>query len=163
MTPRSVHRYPLRALSLDYAGAACGLGLSLGLIAFVRLAAPVAWVLAGSAALFLVYFARTVRRHLTRFELDDAGIRAVGPAPVTAGAAIRWDELRALRLDYYSTRADRERGWMQLKLADAQHTIRIESDLEGFPQIVQRAASEAARLELALEPGTVSNLQSLGA
>jgi len=158
---RSLHAYPLHALGRDYAGAAAGLGVSLGLIVFVRLAAPIAWVLTGSAVLFLVYFARTVCRQLTRIELDENGIRAVGPAVLTSGAAIRWDDLRALRLDYFSTRADREGGWMQLKLADAQHTIRIDSDLEGFAQLAERAAREAARLELALEPGTVSNLQAL--
>jgi len=158
---RSQHAYPLRAVASDYAGATAGLGVSLGLIAFVRLAAPVAWVLAGCAMLFLVYFSRTVCRQLTRIELDENGIRAVGPAVLTSGAAIRWDDLRALRLDYFSTRADRERGWMQLKLADAQHTIRIDSDLDGFTQVAERAAREAARLELALEPGTVSNLQAL--
>lgn len=157
MTLRSRHGYPLRALGLDYAGAAAGLGLSLGLIVFIRLAAPVAWVLAGSAALFLVYFARTVCRQLTHIELDEIGIRAAGPL----GAAIRWADLRALRLDYYSTRADREGGWMQLKLGDGQRTIRIDSGLEGFAQVAERAASEAARLELALDPGTVSNLVAL--
>ena len=161
MTLRSQHRYPMRALGRDYAGAAAGLGLSAGLIVFVRLAAPVAWLLAGSAALFLVYFARTVCRQLTRIELDETGIRAVGPAVVTSGAAIRWDDLRALRLDYYSTRADREGGWMQLKLGDGQRTIRIDSDLEGFALVAERAAREAARLDLALEPGTVNNLLAL--
>jgi hypothetical protein len=157
MVPGSSHGYPLRALGLDYAGAAAGLGVSLGLIVFLRLAAPIAWIAAATAALFLVYFARTVCRQLTRIVLDEAGIRAEGPL----GAAIRWDELRALRLDYYSTRADRERGWMQLKLADAQHTIRIDSDLEGFAQVAERAALEAARLDLALDPGTLNNLVAL--
>jgi hypothetical protein len=157
VTPRSLHGYPWRALGLDYAGATAGLGISAGLIVFVRLAAPVAWVLAGLAALFLVYFGRTVCRQLTQIELDEAGIRAVGPL----GAAIRWDDLRALRLDYYSTRADREGGWMQLKLGDGQRTIRIDSDLEGFAQVAERAALVAARLDLALDPGTLNNLLAL--
>lgn len=161
MTEHSLHGYRLRALGFDYAGATAGLGLSLALLGFVHPAAPVAWVLAGSSVLFLVYFARTVCRQLTRIELDATGIRAFGPIHGPSGAAIRWDELRVLRLDYYSTRADRERGWMQLKLADAQHTIRIDSGLEGFAQVAGRAAREAARLQLALEPGTASNLRAL--
>jgi len=156
-----IHVYPRRALALDYAGATAGLGISAGLLVFVRLAAPVAGVLAGSAALFLVYFARTVCRQLTRIELDENGIRAVGPAVLTSGAAIRWDDLRALRLDYYSTRADREGGWMQLKLADARRTIRIDSDLEGFARVAERAVLAASRLDLALDPGTVKNLHAL--
>jgi hypothetical protein len=161
VTPRSLHGYPLRALVSDYAGAAAGLGISVGLVVFVRLAVPVAWVLGGSAALFLVYFARTVCRQLTRIELDENGIRVVGPAVIASGAAIRWDDLRALRLDYYSTRADREGGWMQLKLGDGQSTIRIDSDLEGFAQVAERAAREASRLDLALDPATLNNLLAL--
>jgi len=156
-----LHRYPLRALGLDYAGAAAGLGLTLGPLVFVRLAAPVAWVMGGAAVLFLVYFGRTVCRQLTRIELDEIGIRAAGPALLTSRAAIRWDALRALRLDYFSTRADREGGWMQLKLGDGQRTIRIDSGLEGFAQVAGRAAREAARRELALDPATVNNLHAL--
>ncbi|HEY6966230.1 MAG TPA: hypothetical protein VI229_02085 [Burkholderiales bacterium] len=161
MTPRSRHGYPWRALGLDYAGAAAGLAVSAALLVFVRLAAPVGWVVAGSAALFLVYFGRTVCRQLTHIELDEAGIRVVGPALVPSRAAIRWDDLRALRLEYYSTRADREGGWMQLKLGDGQRTIRIDSGLEGFAQVAERAALEAARLDLALDAGTLNNLLAL--
>lgn len=157
----SRHGYPMRSLALDYAGAAAGLGLSAGLVVFVRLAAPVAWALAGAAALFLVYFARTVCRQLTHIELDEIGIRVVGPALVPSCAAIRWEHLRALRLDYYSTRVDREGGWMQLKVGDGQRTIRIDSDLDGFARVVERAAREAARLDLALDAGTVNNLVAL--
>jgi len=127
----------------------------------MRLAAPVAWVLTAVAALFLVYFGRTVCRQLTHIELDEAGICARGPAPGLLSAAIRWDDLRLLRLDYYSTRADREGGWMQLKLGDAQRTIRIDSDLDGFVQIVERAARAAAERGLPLGASTLANLEAL--
>lgn len=152
------YRYPLRALAFDYAGSIAGLACTLGPVVFIRLATPVAWVLAAAAALFLVYFARTVCRQLTHIELDEAGIRAAGPL----GVAIRWEDLRALRLDYYSTRHDREGGWMELKLHDAQRTIRIDSGLEGFVAIVGRAAQAAARRGLALDAATAGNLEALG-
>jgi hypothetical protein len=154
-------RYPLRVLGFDYAGSSAGFACSLGLIGFTRLAAPAAWALTAAAALFLVYFARTVCRQLTHIELDEAGIRARGPALGLLSAAIRWDDLRLLRLDYYSTRADREGGWMQLKLGDAQRRIRIDSDLDGFAQIVDRAARAAAQRGLALDAATLANFQAL--
>ena len=164
---RSRFGYPMRALMLDYAGGGAGLVVTLGPLGFVPLAAPVAWLLTALAALFLVYFGRTVCRQLTHIELDAAGIRVKGPAFSRPGAAIRWENLRSLCLEYYSTRADPEGrtmrgGWMQLKLADAQRTIRIDSDLDGFEVVARRAASEAARLGLALEPSTLGNLQALG-
>ncbi len=163
MTPpeRRLFRYPLRALLLDYAGSVAGLAIFLGPVVFMRLAAPVAWAMAAAAVLFLVYFGRTVCRQLIHIELDEAGIRAVGPSVAPPGAAIRWDELRSLRLDYYSTRRDREGGWMQLRLRDAQRTIRLDSDLEGFVELVRRAAAEAARRDLALDAATAANLEVL--
>ena len=121
-------------------------------------AEPVAWVLAAAAALFLVYFGRTVCRQLTHIELDEAGIRAKGPL----GAAIRWEDLRSLRLDYFSTRRDGEGGWMQLRLRDAQHTIRIDSELEGFVGLVRVAALEALRRGVDLDHATRANLGVLG-
>ena len=147
----------------DYAGGGIGLALTLGPLALVHPAAPVAWVLAAAAALFLVYFGRTVSRHLTHIELDEAGIRASGPL----GAAIRWEDLRSLRLDYYSTRRDLEGrrmdgGWMQLRLRDARHTIRIDSELEGFVGLVRAASAEALRRGLSLDEETHSNLRALG-
>ena len=154
---KAAFHYPLRALVPDYAGSSAGLACTLGLVLFVRLAAPVAWVLGAAAALFLVYFARTVCRQLTHIELDETGIRARGPL----GAALRWEELRSLRLEYYSTRHDREGGWMQLKLRDAQRTIRIDSELEGFVTVAGRAAQAAAQRGLVLDAATAANLASL--
>jgi hypothetical protein len=157
LPPRSRHRYPLRALWRAYAGSAAGAAAALGLLGFAQLAAPVAWAAAAAAALFLVYFARTVCRQLTHIELDETGIRARGPT----GAAIRWEELRSLQLEYYSTRRDREEGWMQLKLRDAQHTIRIDSQLDGFAELARQAARAAAARGLALEASTLGNLAVL--
>lgn len=154
---KSQFRYPFRALVLDFAGGGSGFAICASLLGFTRPAAPVAWVLAAAAALFLVYFGRTVCRQLTHIELDEAGIRASGPL----GAVIRWENLRSLQLDYYSTRADREGGWMQLKLRDACRTIRIDSELDGFAVVVARAARAAAERGLALDAATSSNLQAL--
>ena len=150
--------YSWRVLFPDYAGSAVGLGCTLGPLAFAHPAAPVAWVLAAAAALFLVYFGRTVCRQLTRIELDETGIRARGPL----GAAIRWEDLRSLRLDYYSTRGDREGGWMQLRLRDAQRTIRIDSEVDDFVELARAAALEARRRGAELDEATRANLGVLG-
>jgi len=146
----------------DYAGSGIGVALTLGPLALSHPAAPVAWVLAAAAALFLVYFGRTVCRHLTHIELDEFGIRVRGPAVGLLSAAIRWEDLRSLRLDYFSTRRDREGGWMQLRLRDAQHTIRIDSELEGFVGLVRVASDEALRRGLSLDESTHDNLRALG-
>lgn len=155
------HRYPLRAHVLDFAGSLGGFVICAGLLGFARPAAAVAWALGAAAALFLVYFGRTVCRQLTHIELDETGIRVRGPAAGLLSAVIRWENLRSMQLDYYSTRADREGGWMQLRLRDAQRTIRIDSGLNGFAAVVDRAARAAAERGLALDAATLGNLQAL--
>ena len=163
----SSFRYSWRSLLPDYAGGGIGLTLSLGPLALVHPAAPVAWGLAAAAALFLVYLVRTLCRQLTHIELDEDGIRVGGPAAGLLGAAIRWEDLRSLQLNYFSTRGDPESrtmdgGWMQLKLRDARHTIRIDSELEGFERVARAAALEAARRGAELDYATRANLRVLG-
>jgi hypothetical protein len=155
---RRVFRYPVRALAADYARSGAGTAILGGLLALASPAAAVGVPMAAAAALFLVYFARTVCRHLTQIELDETGIGARGPL----GAEIRWDQLRSVRLDYYSTRGDREEGWMQLRLADARRTLRVESSLEGFEEVVRAAARQAASRDIALDAASLANLRALG-
>jgi len=158
----AVLRYSWRALLPGYAGSAIGLGFSLAPLALMQPAGPVLWVLTAAAALFLVYFGRTVCRQLTHIALDETGIRVSGPAVGLLSAAIRWEDLRSLRLDYYSTRRDREGGWMQLRLRDAGRTIRIDSELVGFVDLVRAAVLEARRHGIDLDEPTRVNLDALG-
>lgn len=153
--------YSWRGLALDYAGGAAGLSLALGLLLFAHPAALVAWLLAAMAVLFLVYSFRTICRQLTQYELDEIGIRARGPAVLRLGDEIRWADLCLLRLDYYSTRRDGEGGWMQLRLGDARRTMRIDSDLDGFAELVGAAARAAAQRDLAIDAATLSNLEAI--
>lgn len=160
--------YPVKALALDYAGGACGFSLCGGLLAVASPAPVAGGFLAAATALFLVYLVRTVCRHLTHIELDEAGIRARGPL----GANLRWENLRSMQLDYYSTRADREEGWMQLRLRGAGRmrrnvrtvrTVRVDSDLDGFVDLVRAVAAEASRRDVALDAASLANLRALGA
>jgi len=152
------YRYPWRALASDHLRGGLGVAATLGPLAFVHPAPALAWILAGLAALFLVYSARTVCRQLTTIELDETGIRASGPL----GAGVRWDELRSMRLDYYSTRRDREGGWMQLKLRGAGRAMRIDSEIEHFAELVRAAAGEARRHGHQLDQDSRDNLKMLG-
>lgn len=151
-------RYPGRALAADYARGACGLALAAGPLWLLAPASGPAWVLGAAAALFLLYFARTVVRHLTQIELDETGIRANGPL----GAEIRWQDMRSIRLAYYSTRGDRSGGWMQLEVRGARGSIRADSGIERFSALAAAVAGEARRRGRALDERTRENLSALG-
>jgi hypothetical protein len=145
-------------MAVEGAQGAAGFALAAGLLVFAQPAGPLVWVLAAAAALFLVYFGRAVVRYLTRIELDEQGIRALGPL----GATIPWDEMCSLRLNHYTTRSDRSGGWMQLEMRSVRRSIRVDSSLTGFAGLAAYAGREALRRDKIADAVTRSNLSVLG-
>lgn len=154
----SVHRYPREALTADYLRGGAGFALTGAPLVALSPHWAVAVPLAAAAVLFLAFLARTALRHLTTVELDDAGIAAHGPL----GGAIAWPELRDLRLRYYSTRRDRQKGWMHLTLKGGGRALRLESTITGFDAIVERASEAAGANRLRVAEATAENLIALG-
>jgi len=154
----SVHRYRRDALAADGARALAGLAATAGPLALVETSAPIAVLLGVLAALFAAYGVRTAARIPQRIEVDEAAIAATG----LRSAQLRWVDLSSMKLNYYSTKRDGRGGWMQLKLNAGGRTLRIESTLEGFPDVVSRAAGAADRRGIALPPATTANLSLLG-
>ena len=153
------HRYPAEAIAADYARGLAGILLTAGPLWLLGLSGVFAWLLAAGTALFLVYFARAVVRHLTRIELSETGITARGPF----GGTVPWDELRSMKLSYYTTRSDRTGGWMQLDLSTAESSISIDSRLQDFADVVDTAAQQVRRRgRPALDETTRRNLKALG-
>jgi hypothetical protein len=150
--------YPAGAVAAEYARGLGGITLTAGPLWLMEPAGILVWVLAACMMLFLVYFARAVVRHLTRIELSETGITARGPF----GGAVPWDELRSMKLNYYTTRSDRTGGWMQLDLGTRERSISVDSRLEGFSEVAAVAAREAQRHGRQLDESTRFNLNVLG-
>ncbi|MFQ5984172.1 MAG: hypothetical protein ACE5LL_01490 [Alphaproteobacteria bacterium] len=156
MTSR--HRYPVRALAADYARAALGLALTAGPLVLVEPAPGMAYILGGLGTLFFLYGVRTVLRHVTRIQLFEEEIRAVSLWPVV----VRWQDLSGMSLAYYSTRRDRSQGWMQLRLKGGGRTLGLDSTIEGFEDIADRAFRAARGNRVELNGRTLENLAALG-
>ena len=77
-----------------------------------------------------------------------------------------WNNLKAVRLNYFSTRFDRTGGWMQLMLKGPGGpdgaAIRLDSTLEGFGDIARQAAAAARAARVPLSEATRNNFASLG-
>jgi len=153
-----VYRYPAGAIAADYVRGLGGIALTGGPLWLLAPSGGLAWVLAACMVLFLVYFARAVVRHLTRIELSETGITARGPF----GGAVPWDELRSMKLSYYTTRSDRTGGWMQLDLSAGVGSVSVDSRLDGFADIAGVAAQQALRRAYRLDEATLLNLKALG-
>ena len=158
MSP-AVLRYPREALLADYIRAAAGAlfcGLPLMLLQVNRW---VGVVLGAAFLLFALFFVRTAFRHMTRYRLGPDTFAADGPV----GGLVEWARLDRMTLAYYSTKRDRSGGWMQLALrSTGARTVKIDSALDSFYDIVERAARAAEERNLELSQATRANLRSMG-
>lgn len=157
------HRYPVRSLILDDVKAATGLILCGGPLFLGGLLPVLAYIFAGLTVLFAVFAAKTAIRHMTVIELSPAGISDQGPL----GKSIGWEELEGVELRYYSTRRDRERGWMMLRLKGRSSSgllseVTLESSIDGFEAIATQVARRAAWRGIRFSPATRTNFEALG-
>ena len=152
------HRYPRRAVTTEYAYSVVGMAFTFIPLGLTTPLPAVTGILAALGALFLAFGVRTLIRHNTVFELSDMRIAMTGGRR----AEVRWEELSGLKLSYFSTKRDRGGGWMQLRLKSGGSTIRIDSTVEGFDDLVVRAVRAARTQGLEFEPTTLQNLASIG-
>ncbi len=157
----TVHRYPRRALVGDYVRAAVGLGVGLGvLIAGPPMPAIIA-IFGGIALLFLVFGLRTLQRQLVQVTVTGDGISAAG----LISRSVPWQTLDRLRLRYYGTRRQQREnsgGFWQLTLRGGGASVRLESSIDGFDEIVRQAAIAAQANGVSVDPASAGNLLGLG-
>jgi hypothetical protein len=152
------HVYPTSALLGDYARAAAGFLPTAAILTTASVGAIAGTVLGGFAALFAVFGVRTALRHGTQIEATETALSTSGLRRIS----ISWSQLERLKLGYYSTRRDRRDGWLQLELRAGSSTLRLDSRIEGFTDLVQASARAAEARGLSLSPATITNLQALG-
>jgi hypothetical protein len=152
------YAYPTSAMLSDYLRAAAGLVPTVAILAITPFGIVAASLLGGLAALFAVFGIRTALRHGTRIVVTEEALQASG----WLRASIVWGELEKMKLVYYSTRRDRRDGWMQLELRSGWSTLRLDSRIEGFSELVERSARAAETRGLPLNTATLANLQALG-
>jgi hypothetical protein len=146
-------------LSGDYTRA--GIGLLLTMVPLVALQ-PTGWVV--GVALFLVaavcgYFLyRTVERHRTIVAMDEEGIIVRG---LKGSRHLAWKDVDDVKLTYYAVHRRKHDSWMQLTVAARGDSVVMDSRLEDFVDIVERAAEAARDNQVALNRITVANLKAL--
>ena len=157
----TVYRYPQRALIGDYVRSATGLGVGLGVLITVPPAPAIVAVFGGITLLFLVFGLRTVQRHLVQVAVTSDGIWAAG----LITRSVPWRALDQLTLRYYGTRRQRREGsggFLQLTLRGGGVSVRLESSIEGFDEIVRQAAIAAQANGVSIDPASAGNLLDLG-
>ena len=141
----------------DYLISGAGLALSLSPLAAFDLPAFTSVVLGLLSLGFAAYGAAMLRRQCMRVETDGDGLSFSPPR-----RHIAWNEITRIGLAYFSTRRDGARGWMELRVESRAATLRVDSRLERFNELVDRAWSAASRLGVEPDPSTRENLRALG-
>ncbi len=121
--------------------------------------APASLAVLGAIGLLFVGFGlHALCRRRRVIEVCDHAIGLAG----RPSSRIRWAALSRLALAYYATRRDGENGWMRLRLEDAEgRRLSLDSDLDGFAQLVARAAGAPERRGVPLSPTTQANLAAV--
>jgi hypothetical protein len=152
-------RYPRPTLWADYMRAAAGVVLCGAPLLLLEVNHWLAGILFGGFLLFALFLVRTALRHHTRYVLGPDTLCADGPA----GTLVEWNRLDRMKLSYFSTKRDRTDGWMQLTVGSpGGRTVKIDSSLDGFHDIVERAALAAQTAGLTLSDATRANLKAMG-
>jgi len=157
MIDATLYRHTPRTLAPDYMRAIGGILLTAGPLLFAQTTGTVAWILGAGVLLFGGYAIHTAIRHVSTVRCDENGISVTGPFR----RAVDWDDLTDVRLRYFSTRRDGRNGWMQLIVKGPHASIRIESTLTGFKDIVAHAVKMADRNEIQLSSTTLGNIEVL--
>lgn len=155
------HRYPLRSLVWDYLRAAVGILVTMLPLVLGKPGWFFFTLLATVAGLFFLYGLRTLSMQLTALEIRGDGLMSHGPRK----RLFAWNGLSRVHMRYYSTQRDKSRrdmkgGWMELKITAAPGTLRIDSEVSGFDEIVEAVAAAAEWRQLELDETTAENLKA---
>jgi hypothetical protein len=148
--------YSFNSVAADYARA----GIGLLIVVLVALLFSVAFIPGMILLILAVVFAgfglQTLLRHRTTFKVSDEEIVAR-----PWGTRLRWRELTDVRLEYYALERQSKQGWMQLTLRSGRRRLRLDSRLDGFLEVAQRAAESAHANQLPMSPTTMTNFHAL--
>ena len=145
--------YPKGTFRGDCLRGVAGLALILVLLSLAVPSVVASSFLLGLAVVFMVYIFMAWRRSQYRYAVNnEALIRHPD------GQKILWQELSDLRLAYYTTRRDHRQGWLELKLVAGEKIFTLDSRLDGFNFLLQRAIRAAQYNHLQLSPSTCMNL-----
>ena len=152
------YEYPWSVLGRDYFRSLFGTIVSMYPLIFLDIDIVFFLLLLGTTILFLILLLRTLQKQVTTVTLTDELLNLSNLFEVT----VYWDQLTEMSVSYFSTWRGGGNGWMEMKLKGAGRAIKIESSLQGFLEIVERAIKSAKGCGLALDSATISNLESIG-
>ena len=164
----ATHQYPAKSAYFAVARMLAGIAVVVGLAVLIS-----GQIATGMAALlvlvFLIYGVKSLLRSQEKISLSTDGLQVfrqgwgrVSPFTIQpANISLAFAEISALKLAYYSTRRDGEKGWMELVLKTPETKLVVESEIKGFRQIAMTCYSHAKRQGIQLSLASERNFAVL--
>ena len=151
--------YPPKALGWESLKGAAGAAICFGVVGFLCPSPFLGWPIGGLGLLFGAYAMQQFRRRALRYRLDDQGLTELRG---DARTAIRWQDLAEFHLKFYPQSKKDAVGTLVLILRDgSRRRFKIDSTLEQFPTLLDKAAAAARSRDLTFPPTTEANLAHL--
>ncbi|PPR79390.1 MAG: hypothetical protein CFH01_00447 [Alphaproteobacteria bacterium MarineAlpha2_Bin1] len=109
--------------------------------------------------LFSLYFTLLILKNFSKIIITNEEIIKSNPVIKTI---INWKDITEIKLNYYSTRRDKEKGWMVLLLLNNQKKIVIHSSISSFDKILQEIAKKTSSNNYLFNYYTEKNFKAMG-
>ena len=152
------YRYPLGRIVADCSLFGSGAVMCAVIVALVPTVLYAVVIFGGLTGVFLLFTIRAALQARLRIAADAEGMKITG----IGVRSVKWVELDAVRLRYYSTKRSRKDGWMTLTLSGGGQRLRVESHLDGFEAVARLVAAAARERGIALDHATHANFAALG-
>lgn len=152
----SEHRYSRRVLYAACARALLGIGAAV-LFSIVVENGVVSWAFVAASVGFFTYGISAVGRAMEIVTLSADGFNVRG----WRHKSLPFSEMTDLKLAYFTTRRDGEKGWMQLVVKGRGEKIVVESEIGGFSQIAAICHAQASKIGLELSVASGRNFSVL--
>ena len=154
------HKYRISFLLTNYIKASIGIFVSVFPIFILEAAGIIKYFFVLIFAIFILLLIKTIFNQLVTVFISNDSIEII--EFFIKKRKIKWDKVNNFELQYYSTRQDKEKGWMQLKVSDKKNTITIHSAISNFEVIAKKTAYVASKNDITLTNRTVINYKAIG-
>tara|TARA_B100001741_G_C16531601_1_gene589794 strand:- start:3 stop:527 length:525 start_codon:yes stop_codon:yes gene_type:complete len=109
--------------------------------------------------LLLIYFFHLLLKILSKVTINEEEIIKSSPIIKTI---LNWQDISEIKLNYYSTRRDKEKGWMVLFLLGKHKKIVIHSSISGFDVILEQIGTKTYSNNYLFNYYTENNFKAMG-
>ena len=152
------HSYPTQSIFRNYALSITGILASLICLIWFDSILLIDFVFIGFIGLCMVAAWRSLLRQRAMVMCDEYNITLKDIGQVK----LEWHKIDKIRLAFFSLRSDQQDGWMRLTLKSEQKSIKIDSQIEKFYTLADRAARAAQTNGVTVDALTRHNFRVLG-